>query len=95
MTDKEIFCLDLMNHGAAASLVEVTGDTCPCFAFGHPGEYSAEWHRNNPDEDDCNGTGIISESLTTTAIKAHFFPAGAAVGNRSMPKEMLEPPVLR
>jgi len=90
MTDKEIFCQDLLNYGTTGSLVVVAGDTCPCFAFGHADGYSAEWHRLNSDEDDCNSTGIINKVLTTTSIKAYFFPAGAAVGNRSMSKEILE-----
>ena len=90
MTDKEIFCEDLLNHGQSASLVTIAGDACPCMAFGHPGEYSAAWHRLNSEEDDCNGTGIVSEELTTTGIKAYIFPAGAAVGNRQMVQEVLE-----
>ena len=90
MTDKEIFCQDLLNHGQSASLVQVTGDTCPCMAFGHENEYSPEWHRNNGEADDCKGTGIINESLTTTSIKVFIFPVGAAVGTIQAPTEVLE-----
>ena len=53
MTDKEIFCLDLLNHGQSAQLVTIEGSTCPCLAFGHPGEYSAEYHRLYPNASDC------------------------------------------
>ena len=69
MTDKSIFMLDCYRFGAAATLTAVTGTTCPCQKTTGS---SKEYHRLYPLATDCNGTGKIDITTTTTAIKAFF-----------------------
>ena len=69
MTDKQMFMLDCYRYGATATLSQVTGTTCGCQKSSGS---SREWHRQNPTEDDCNGTGQIDTTTTTTSVKAFF-----------------------
>ncbi|MBN2410843.1 hypothetical protein JXQ31_04060 [candidate division KSB1 bacterium] len=72
MTDRELFCRDLLKHGASVSIVRETGGTiCPCTT--ETGEYSPEWHRNNPAEPDCGGLGRLNTLTTTIPAKAFVF----------------------
>jgi len=77
MNDQENFCEDMLNHGEAATLVTYTGTACPCMTSR--GTYSPDWHANNPAAEACNGTGIITTTPTSTAIKAFFMPAWQAI----------------
>jgi len=60
--------------GSSATWRHVTGTSCPCLTSRGDGssQYSAEWHRLNPDEDDCGGTGLIDSESTDTGIIAVF-----------------------
>jgi len=70
MTDQELFMIDLINHGASAVVTQETGGTaCPCVGDRGP---SREWHRQNSDETDCNGTGKTGTTTTTTTVQAFF-----------------------
>jgi len=72
MTDRELFCRDLLTHGVSLSIVQETGGiVCPCTLT--TGEYSPEWHRNNPAEPDCEGLGRLNTETTTTPAKAFIF----------------------
>lgn len=71
-------------------LTEVTGTACPCMSYKNRSSYSEEWHRQNPTEDDCGGTGLIDTTTTTTNFKG-IFSAPRLIGT-SIPtsKEFLE-----
>jgi len=72
MTDRELFCRDLLKHGVSVTIVRETGGTdCPCISL--TGEYSPEWHRNNPTEPDCGGLGRLNTVTTTVPAKAFVF----------------------
>ena len=60
-----------------AVLSTITGDQCPCMISrdANNPRYSEEWHRNNPDEDDCEQTGLINSVTVTTNIKGIAYPA--------------------
>jgi len=92
MTDKEIFCEDLNHFGKSATLVQVTGDACPCMTWRDSDNpsYSAEWHRLNPAAEDCNGTGLINRTTTNTTIKAYFYPPTALPNRLILTKEKIE-----
>ena len=71
----------LLRNGETATLIELTGSTCPCMThFSDTPSYSKQWHRENPNADDCNGTGIINGTYSRTAIYGIFSPPNL-VGN--------------
>lgn len=59
-------------EGDTATYTAVTGDACPCMSWRGSG-YSPEWHRLNPEDDACNGTGLINTESTETSIKGFFY----------------------
>ena len=72
MTDRELYCRDLLKHGLSVTIVRETGGTiCPCTTA--TGEYSPEWHRNNASEPDCSGLGRLDTVTTTIPAKAFIF----------------------
>jgi hypothetical protein len=85
MTNKEVHLVDCYHDGESASLTTVSGTTCPCCADG---EYSAEWHRNNADADDCNGTCLIDTTTTTTSVKGFFAHVGLITRTMLLEKEI-------
>lgn len=66
------FISTLLRRGQAATVAVKSYTACPCTASNFRGEYSEEWHRENPGETDCGGTGSIG-SATTYNIKGTFF----------------------
>lgn len=73
----------LLNNSLVQSavLTKVTdGSVCPCMTSRDSDNpsYSAEWHANNPDEEDCNKTGIIGGSTSNVNIKAIIVKPGLA-----------------
>lgn len=92
MTKQTRFCMHLLRKGASATLSSVTGTQCPCMISrdaDNP-EYSHEWHRLYPDADDCNGTGLIDTTTTTTTIKGMVYPVQAATAAGLLSKEIME-----
>lgn len=61
----------LAKRGYDATITKITGDSCPCLA-SRDGEYNAIWHDDYPLAEDCEGSGIINRTKTTTNIKSHF-----------------------
>lgn len=71
MSHAEAFRLNLLRHGAPATVLEYTaGKTCPCMTSrdANAPAYSVDWHRRNPTAEDCGGSGIIEETTVETAI---------------------------
>lgn len=56
---------------SAATLTTYTGTQCPCMISrdANNPRYSEEWHRNNPDVEDCLQTGLIDKTTTTVNIR--------------------------
>lgn len=69
MTDQETFRLHCYHFGNTATVTQVTGTACGCKKSSGS---SREWHRLNAGSPDCNGTGLISTTTTTTSVKAFF-----------------------
>ena len=69
-----------MRKGSAAIAVVITGDDCPCMS-NNRNNYSAQWHADNPLADDCNKTGKLDTTSTTTNIKAMFTDGTQALGS--------------
>jgi len=69
MTDQSVFMLDCYRLGTTATVTQVTGTVCPCKKDRGS---SFEWHRLNPSAENCNGTGLINKTTTTTSVKAFF-----------------------
>ena len=92
MTAKERYCLSLLRAGRAASVTRTTGTTCPCMTWRDPNnpQYSAEYHRQYPDAEDCKGTGVISGTATTVNIKANFFNPRTATSTIILAAEIQE-----
>ena len=76
----------------AATLVITSGSTCPCMTSWDSSNpsYSDQWHRDNTSASDCDGTGIIHATYTSTVIYGVFSPPG--LFNEQIPKakEILE-----
>ncbi len=90
MTPLEMFCVNLLTYGKSFILNQKTGgDSCPCLEY-RDGSYSREWHRLNPDELDCKGTGIIDGTPTETICKGTFSPLVLNVGSGLLNKQQLE-----
>ena len=93
MTPQVIFCHSLLHFGQSITVKQYSGGTaCGCMTYrdsAHP-EYSREWHRNNPAQTNCNGTGKIGMTLTTTSAKAHIMPLQLAINSSMIKKELLE-----
>ena len=74
MTHEEQYIRRLMNKGYDISVTVITGDKCPCMTSRDStvSEYSAVWHELNPapDNEHCNGTGLINQKSTVTAVKS-------------------------
>ena len=72
MTDRELFCRDLLQHGAHITIVRQSGGTvCPCTA--KTGQYSPAWHRNHPAEPDCGGLERLNTVTVTIPARAFVF----------------------
>ena len=69
MTDQSTFMIDCYRFGNTATVTQVTGTACGCVASQGS---SREWHRLHPTADDCNGTGLIDTTTTTTSVKSFF-----------------------
>ena len=69
MTDRSVFMLDCYRFGNTATATQVTGTACGCVKSSGS---SREWHRLHPDDDNCNGTGLVNTTTTTTSVKAFF-----------------------
>ena len=67
------FLIHIKRHGQSAVYHKITGDACPC-VNNDTGYFDREWHRQNPGAEDCNGTGLINRTDTTTNIKAFILP---------------------
>ena len=63
------------------TITETSGTACPCMSSKNRTSYSEQWHRANPDDDDCNGTGLIDSTNTTTTVKA-IIATPATMGTR-------------
>jgi len=67
----------IAQSGIAITFNKKTGDPCPCATSGDGGRvgYSAEWHRENPDADHCNGSLIINASVSVINCKTLLYNA--------------------
>lgn len=59
---------NLAKSGLAATFTYYTGTTCPCVAGGGYGDYSPQWHVDNPSAEDCAGKKLINTSTTVKSI---------------------------
>lgn len=69
---QQIFSV-IASQGSTIVLNSKTGDVCPCMNSGDGDRvgYSAEWHRLNPTQENCNGSGIIdadAENINCSTI---------------------------
>ena len=64
------FMTNLFYQGHDATITVVSGTACPCLL--KYGTYDPQWHVDNPDAEDCNGTGQIESEETEYDIKAVF-----------------------
>jgi len=72
MTDRELFCRDLLQHGAHITIVRQTGGyECPCIT--KTGRYSLAWHRDHPAEPDCDGLERINTETVIIPARAFVF----------------------
>ncbi len=72
MTDHQLFCQDVLRYGTDLTLVRhVGGSDCPCTE--KTGVYSPEWHRNHPDDTDCESIGRTGTVVSELSIKAFVF----------------------
>ena len=79
MSQQSRFMAHLIRQGESATVNNLSGSVCPCMTFRGTG-YSREWHRLNTAAANCRGTGIISGAISSTTIKAIFYPIGAGSG---------------
>lgn len=72
MNKQMLFLKKIREAGQSAVLHTESGDACPCVESD--GYYDAQWHADNPEEDDCEGTLIINTVSTDTNIRALILP---------------------
>ena len=81
----------MLRHGDTFTAYSVTGDACPCATSRDPNhrQYSAEWHRNNPDEDDCGGSLLVNTSTTAITLKGFLIPPDLSTqAARQLPEQL-------
>jgi len=81
LTEREQFLEWLMQNELPETAVRtvITGDACGCIAGGRDSiTPSEQWHRLNPTEDACDGTGLTSPVSTDTNIKGVCLPVGVS-----------------
>ena len=64
------FMSALFYQGHSATVTVTDGTVCPCTV--KYGTYDPQWHIDNPDAENCNGTTEISATDTDYSIKAVF-----------------------
>ena len=60
-------------NGMAMTIHKLSGTACPCTTWANgDGHYSKQYHRDNTDDPDCDGTLIVpaSKTDTTATIRA-------------------------
>jgi len=94
LSDQSRFLSWLNRKGEAATTTEITGTQCPCMISRDASNpsYSAQWHVDHEDAEDCGRTGIIDPNKTTTVtnIKGIFSPPGLVGSSIPGGKEFLE-----
>lgn len=67
---------DICGQGGVNVLLhrESHGEKCPCFNETMGGK-SLQWHRDNPDEQECGPDGYLAGSTEETGFKAFVEPA--------------------
>ena len=80
--------INLAKFGLPATFVYYTGDTCPCtIAYG---DYSPQWHIDNPDAEDCGGKKLIDTTTNTESIYISANDIRALVNTLSLSSEILD-----
>ena len=75
-----------IRYGDVFTATSVTGTQCPCMISRDANNptYSPAWHVNNPDADDCSGSGLIDTTSTTINLKGFLYPT-ALLGTSQVP----------
>jgi hypothetical protein len=64
----------ILRMGEDATITSITGTVCPCTQRN--GNYNPQYHADFPTAQNCNGTKLISRTVSVVNFKAIFYPAG-------------------
>ena len=83
---------NLPKFGLSATFTYYTGTTCPCVAGGGYGDYSPQWHIDNPapGDEDCKGKKLIDTDTNIESIYVSANDIRALVNTLSLSSEILD-----
>ena len=82
MSDVARYAAWVRIHGESAVLSVITGTTCPCMSYKNRVGYSAEYHTDNAEAEDCEKTGLIDPDKATTETSVYVIVGAAAALQR-------------
>ena len=81
---------NLAKFGLDVTFFYKTGTVCPCLIGGGYGSYSPQWHIDNPVDEDCAGSKLISVTETTKNLRVTANDIRALTNTIGLSSEILD-----